>query len=464
MSSSADGCTVAFESAADLAPRDSRTVPACTVACVRDPNNADDALAPNANGPLADPDNNNDIFVWTARDGQIRRITAGNWFWNLQNIDPNGNLGLYPPTEHPTANGSSVSPSISADGRYLAFTSRAENPGLDGEMPVTGSHQSHAYGIFWMDLQTGQLLRVDHTRAGDRPESTIQSPVQITGNGQRVIWQQAGRFGAPYDNQIFFWDSATQVQRLVSTQYDGLRDGNGSSTSPTVSFDGSVITFQSNSSNLVGPGTGTTVTQVYMWVDSHRPFDTDCTDNYCDERSHAPGPAGTGTITRITNGDHSSNWPRISSDGSRIAFVSYANLDGQAAGHTMLNPGLEGESYANPAAGDLFVYTRAGGGLRRITNGARGSNYPGILPGSLSADGRFVSFQSTSSTPVLGGGDTSGSGAFVYDLTNSTLVTGAYGGANAGSVRPYVTPDGRTLYYWTDTGAAHTQLFGRSLN
>ncbi|MGD9795052.1 MAG: TolB family protein, partial [Acidimicrobiia bacterium] len=397
---SPDGCKVAFESDADLAGIDALTKPG---GAVRDPNNND-----------SDTDNQRDLFLWDCNSaGVIRRLTNGIWFF-----DEAGTGSQYGPTDHQTANGVSVSPSMSADGRYIAFSSRADNPGIDGRTVVTGVNQHHAYGIFVLDTVTGSVERVDMTRSGEHwtawDHGSRESPVQISGNGRFVVYQQASRVvggAANYSNQIYMYDRTLARTTLVSALAGG-GEMPGDAMSPTVSTDGLTITFSYK------PLASSTTSDVYVWT-----ANSDLLTHggyWTNDPARTTLPDGpTGTLTRLTTGSAASMWPRVSADGSRIAFTSYANLDGATDTNARSDLYMPLYSDSFPSAADVFVCSKGGswssncaGALTRITNGTGGSFMPW-----LSGNGRYLALQSDDSTPLdRTTGTTSATGEFVYDI------------------------------------------------
>ena len=174
--------------------------------------------------------------------------------------------------------------------------------------------------------------------------------------------------------------AAAYVIERVSVSSDGSQ-GNGGSGEYVVSInaDGRYVAFTSFASNLV-PGD----TNGYMDVFVH-------------DRQ-------TGQTTRVSvasdgtqaNG-RSADYPRsvsLSADGRYVAFSSYANT--LVAGDT--------NGYW-----DVFVYDRQTGQTTRVSvasNGAQGTGHSGLWGVAISADGRYVAFQSDASNLVPG--DTNG--------------------------------------------------------
>ena len=119
-----------------------------------------------------------------------------------------------------------------------------------------------------------------------------------------------------------------------------------------------------------------------------------------------PALAAAGDTTRVSvasdgaQGNGYSYHPSISADGRYVAFESDASnlVSGDTNG-----------------ARDVFVHDRQGGGTTRVSvasDGAQGNG--GSAHPSISADGRYVAFQSDASNLVSG--DTNGwSDIFVYD-------------------------------------------------
>ncbi len=86
--------------------------------------------------------------------------------------------------------------------------------------------------------------------------------------------------------------------------------------------------------------------------------------------------------------DFSSGFPSISADGRFVAFSSFA---------TNLVPGDTNEGY------DAFVHDRETGETRRVSVSSSGveGNRPSHL-GAISADGRFVAFDSRATSLISG--------------------------------------------------------------
>jgi len=216
---------------------------------------------------------------------------------------------------------------------------------------------------------------------------------------------------------VFVRDRDTKVTTRVSVSSGGVQ-GNGHSRLAEMTPDGRFVVFNSDATNLV-PG------------DTNGKWDIFLRDRYF------------GVTTRISidssglqsNGD--SYKPAISADGNCTAFQSDAtNL-------------VAGDTNGVP---DVFVYDRTAGTCERISLATGGvqANGGGAHSPSLSADGRFVAFDSDMNTLVPL--DTNGfSDVFLFDRQLQTCerlsVSTAGDQGNGSSYSPVITPDGRYVAF-----------------
>lgn len=135
----------------------------------------------------------------------------------------------------------------SADGRYVAFQSRATNLVVDDHNGVED--------IFLRDRLAGTTQRISHTASGAERNCPSAEP-RITPDGRYVVFISCAGLdwpSAPETIQIYRYDRITDSVALVSTNFDGLacnahcRDG-------SISDDGQIVAFASSATNL-GPGT-----------------------------------------------------------------------------------------------------------------------------------------------------------------------------------------------------------------
>jgi Tol biopolymer transport system component len=145
--------------------------------------------------------------------------------------------------------GTSLDPSISADGRYVAFTSDA-----GGLVPGDGQRA----GVYWRDVQTGETRLVDVPAGALTSNGSGMNP-RISPDGRYVVFDSdatdlpGGELnGATVD--VFRKDVIDGTVTLVSHGADGS-GANGDSTADSISGDGQAVGFSSNASNLV-PGDG----------------------------------------------------------------------------------------------------------------------------------------------------------------------------------------------------------------
>jgi Tol biopolymer transport system component len=141
--------------------------------------------------------------------------------------------------------GSSGSPSISADGRFVAFTSDA-----GGLVAGDGGRA----GVYRKDMLTGEIALVDVPAGVATSDGSGQNP-KISSDGRYVVFDSdatdlpgAGLNGRTVD--VFRKDMATGEVVLVSQGRDGS-GANGDSTADSITADGSGVVYTSNASNLV---------------------------------------------------------------------------------------------------------------------------------------------------------------------------------------------------------------------
>jgi Tol biopolymer transport system component len=263
------------------------------------------------------------------------------------------------------ANGRSDDAAISGDGRYVAFASRATNL-------VPGDSNS-SWDVFVHDRHTDTTTRVSVNSAGQQGNNHSAWPA-VSVDGRLVAFDSEASNLVPGDTNgvmdVFVHDRNTGVTERVSVDNDGNEANGFSIERPAFSGDGRYVVFTSLASNLV-------------------PGDTnDKTDIFLRDRE-----AGTTTRVSVDSGGHQadgySEQPAISPDGRYVGFASSAmNL---VSGDTTI-------------WADVFVHDRQTGMTERVSVDSEGnpaadgnSQYPAV-----SADGRYVAFESVASNLVDG--------------------------------------------------------------
>jgi Tol biopolymer transport system component len=179
-----------------------------------------------------------DVYVVVLASGEVSRA----------NVDEAGRQA---------AEGSSFSPAISDDGRFVAFTSSTSldsNETAPSETPTrSAAARPRNLSVFVRDLQRHTIRRVGRRLDAGPANGSSYLPA-ISGDGRYVAfawhasdWTSADEKDHP---QVYLYDLETSATTLVSRSADG-RVGNGPSTNPAVSRMGRFIAFQSEASDLV---------------------------------------------------------------------------------------------------------------------------------------------------------------------------------------------------------------------
>jgi Tol biopolymer transport system component len=265
------------------------------------------------------------------------------------------------------ANGGSASPAISADGRYVAFHSWATN--------LVPGDTNGVDDIFVHDRVTGETARVSVSSDGAQANSDSWSPA-ISADGCYVAFHSRANNMVPGDTNnawdIFVHDRATGATSRVSVSSAGAQS-NGLSRSASISADGRYVAFSSTAANLV-PGDTNGLDDIFVH------------DRATGETARVSVSSDGAQATGFSQG---SFWPAISADGRHVAFSSTA---------TNLVPGDTND------VTDIFVHDRVTGETARVSVSFDGAQATGGESwwSSISADGRYVAFQSGATNLVLG--------------------------------------------------------------
>jgi Tol biopolymer transport system component len=278
------------------------------------------------------------------------------------------------------ANGSSSpfeSPAISANGRFVAFASKATNlvPGDTNGEP----------DLFLRDTLAGTTTRISLDANGTQlPANSSQDTFRpsISADGRYVAFQSTAALtgaGAPggglldgnIGSNIFLRDTVAGTTSIVSANSSGVRV---SGSSPSISADGRYIAFQSQADNLIG----------------NKPeFDTGF-NVFVYDRLTRTTKLASADVSKQTTGNGDSKDPVMSPDGRSVVFTSTAS-------NLVLND-------TNGVA-DIFKYDLQSGTTTRISvdssgNQANGASGIGFGKAAVSGDGRYVVFASAANNLV----------------------------------------------------------------
>jgi Tol biopolymer transport system component len=147
-------------------------------------------------------------------------------------------------------NGASTTPSISSDGRFVAFVSVATNLLPTGSPTVTGQ-QVYLYD---RQLSVTSLVSRNNSGAPSTAGSSNISP-SVNGNGRFIAFvSDATNLGAT-GTQVYLRDIQGGGQTILISKDNNPTpaQGNGNSSTPSISNDGCFVAFASASTNLGAP-------------------------------------------------------------------------------------------------------------------------------------------------------------------------------------------------------------------
>jgi Tol biopolymer transport system component len=365
-------------------------------------------------GQVDDGENRTDVFLWDRVTGTTELVShaAG--------------------SRTAVANGGSAQPVISADGRFVAFTSLATDL-------VRGAvDDNNSADVFLYDRRTGAVSLVSRASSSPRtPASAFSSDPAISADGRRVAFLSfatdlvPGQVDGNQSTDVFLWDRTTGRTDLVSRSAGNpVATGSADSfTTPFVSADGAYVAFGSRSSNLV-PSQSGSGQNVYLW--ERTPGRTTLVSHTASSRTQGAG--GLSTIGGI------------SADGSSVLYHS-----------TALNV-VPGQRERPRATHDVFLWSRSTG-TSRLVSGREGSasaagNRPSMAE-DLSADGAWAVFSSAATNLIRGLEHTHPGATFVYLWNRSTgrttLLSHTAGSAETTATGPSsssrISADGRWIVY-----------------
>ena len=288
-----------------------------------------------------------------------------------------------------TANGDSRNPTVSPDGRFLSFQSRASDIGNFG----AGGEPFDWFQIYLVDFDS-------MTDPADRDIRNLEYFRSVTANGQgngnsidpslapdrfAVAFSSVATNLHPLDGDIlsdvyvFEENPENSVVRLISLSASNLgHSGSGASDQPSFGGDG-IVAFRTKAPDVGEPVLAAEPLEhtVIVWAD----LDT--------FRDQAAGVAPRifkimpPDASVLPNGD--SRLPHVSADGTKIVFETEAtNFVSTAAGPPVSSPSIVLYDRAAQVAGDRRVFHE----IRRLSR-SRSRNFPGP---KIGMGGKYVVF------------------------------------------------------------------------
>ena len=336
-----------------------------------------------------------------------------------------------------TANGASQDPVISSDGAWVAFASEATN------LIASQVDGNSSVDVFLYQRATGTVTLVSHasglaTTTGDAYAyaSTISSDGAWVAFESPATNLVAGVTEANSGADVFLFERSSGTITLVShSSGSATTTGNGTSSAAAISADGAWIAFESYATDLVTAQSDA----------------NGANDVFLFERA-------TSAITLVSHvwssltatGNQYSAYPAVSDDGGRVAFTSYAT--------DMVN-GLTDNNLGE----DVYVFARASGTVTLVSHAAGLPTTTGnqqAYATFVSGDGAWVVFESAATDHLTLQNDLNGdTDVFLYKCATGTitLISHTPGApattGNAWSYSPTISTDGAWVAF--ESGATN---------
>jgi len=324
-----------------------------------------------------------------------------------------------------SGNGNSIFPYLSADGSVVGFRSSASN--------LVSNDTNSTFDVFVRNLRTRATTLVSVNSAGTASGNHQSVFSTFSADGQIIAFTSRASDLVANDSNgtlpdIFVRNLQTGTTALVSVTADGVGSGNGDSSVPLISANGRFVFFNSRATNLVTMNDVNGTDDVFV-----RNLAMKTTALVSVNKS------GTGTGDKLS---YTSFPAAISANGNIIAFVSNAA--------DLVNDDTNG------TIADIFIRDVAAGTTKLVSvNSAgtgSGNSYSNANEVSISADGRFLLFDSVATDLVAGGTRGSHPNVFVRDLQQSATALVSHnasrtGGGNQGAFATAISADGSVAIY-----------------
>lgn len=382
-----------------------------------------------------------DPTVSTSGSSQTFIVTASMTNGNVQSlisIAADGSPG----------NGNSGPESMSSTGRYVAFTSYAHNLVAGSSGLFANVYLRDTCNVATTACTPATTLISVGLNGSSANDNSGENPGQVNSlavstDGRYVAFESDASNLVPSDTNgvgdIFVRDTCTGASSctpstiLVSVTTTGAQ-ANAYSANPAMSIDGRYVAFESSASNLV-PGVTTGIQNIYL-RDTCIGATPPCVPATV---LISTGPSGTGSDGPATEAT-------ISSDGRFVAFAALAKT--LVAGATVqlydvyLRDACTGASGCVPSTS-----------LVSVSNGGVEGNGASLEP-SISSNGRFIAFGSTSSNLTSAGLQGTISNIFVRDTcygssgcTPTIIQIPSATSPGAGNGQPSISGDGTLVVY-----------------
>jgi Tol biopolymer transport system component len=386
--------------------------------------------------------------------------------------------------------------SVSANGRFVAFTSLADN--------LVPGYANGAAQVFVRDLVGGATTLVSVHTNGILPGNGASMGGAISADGRYVLFTSAASDLVAGDTNsatdVFVRDLQLGTTALVSVNTNGTGPGNGASYAPMMSSDGRYVLFHSVAGDLAAGAFPSGATESVFWRDLQLGITRAVVDvagayepnNYYSacmtpDGQNVAWSFSTGSPLFIWNAQADGNTftnstvkgahiVAISADGTRVA--AYAGVLGEPTSFTVVdssgqtNLTFPSSTFAHPGAqfssdgrylayvfgsppnqNQIYLYDFQTGSNLLVSasiNGQGGANGRSDSL-AISPDGRFVAYRSFASN--LTPGDYNGApDVFLYDqVTGATKLVSAsqFGSASANgpSLMPVFSGDSQAMFF-----------------
>lgn len=313
-----------------------------------------------------------DVFVYDIQTGTTERVNVGTGGAQsagdatpFDNPDGSTMDGWYPPA-------------MSADGRYVAFSSNAPD--------LVPNDNNGVWDVFVHDRQTGITERVS-VNANGVGTSRDSEGAAISADGRYVAFRTGGQldvnrstgwgsYPVTYPINIYLRDRQNSTTTLVSISTGGTLSNNNNYP-PSITADGRYVIFPSAAKTLAGWDVAAN-----DWVDTNGLDDVFVRDMQTGKTERVSVATGGG------QGSGPSYWGAISDDGRYVSFSSSAsNL-------------TEGDTNG---VRDVFVRDRWTDTTRHVVMAYDGTNPTArSLAPSISSDGQYIAFDSLAGNLIQG--------------------------------------------------------------